>query len=368
MSTNYKKISKFTVHAFLKTTSPLSIPDGIASRYDPTTGQVVYGDKSVGIGCTTTQKTPVVCPGAERNPRVATIPANNVIGHLRRKAAEMVLDTILARKEQLDIQTLSCLLCGAFTGNPDSKDVTFAEYREARDHPYLGLFGGGPRMMPRHVRLYSLVPMMKETEYMFSGRKHPFIDEQHIFTGNPRDLLYRWISIRNDDLKKLEYPAQAHQTVRDFEEKLLERQKKILEAKKETDALRHSTHSFSAYEFVIPGVVFPMVFELDVTDEQLGLFFLALDAFAAHDHIGASARNGLGAFVLNDVLLCDENKSIIAKGLFNDSRLNRDNPVIAEYLKKWGMAAASFNAADLDRLLSAPEPEKTKKGKEKAEG
>lgn len=367
---------KITLHAFLKTLSPLHIASPGNMRLNTDTMEVVYGD-SGGVPCTGVQKLAVYAANGQIA-HVPVIAANNVMGRLRRHAASKVLDVLTAKGQRVSIQTYSALTCGAVTGKPDGRDVTFDEYRESRAHPYIGLFGGGPRMMRRYVRGFNAVPVMEATRCMFERVKHPNLDwEAHGISGDggkgdARKLLGRWIFNRNDDLRDLVNMAQAAASIESFETQIIERQSLILADRKSNDdgegkaSSRHSTKTFSAFEFVVPGVVFPVSFELDVSKAQLGLFLLALDSFAKIERLGGHARNGLGQFSLSDVVAQNDEGEVVASGLFHESRLQQDHEFVADCLAAWAAAAADINGADLDRLFAPPPAEKAEKKGKKA--
>lgn len=367
---------KYRLHAFLRTLSPLHIASPESMTLNTDTMRPVYSiGKGEGKGsyttCTGVQKLMVYDKEGKLH-SVPVIAANNVIGRLRRHAANKVLEVLESKGERVTIQTYSALTCGAVTGNPDGRDVTFTEYRETRAHPYIGLFGGGPRMMRRYVRAFNAVPYMDATQFMFERVKHPYLDEVVHKTRNEAHRLFQyWTFNRNDDLQQLVNVGRAMASIENFEEEIVKRQALILAGKAKDgaqaeDKSKHSTKTWSAFEFVVPGVVFPLSFELDVTDAQLALFLFSLDAFSKTERIGGHARNGLGQFTLDDVTLVDEDGDVIG-GLFNNSALVMEHEFVERLAQAWAAASADLNAADLNRLFSLPEPEaKAAKGRKKA--
>ncbi|MFN9471030.1 type IV CRISPR-associated protein Csf2 [Acidovorax sp.] len=360
--------SKYRIHAFLRTLSPMHITSPESARLDVAAMKVVYGD-SMGIPLNQVQKLNVAeIGGSSRS--VPVIAANNIMGRLRRHGATKILDALRAKGEKVAVTTYSALQCGAATGKPDGRDVQFTEYREARQHPYIGLFGGGPRMMRRYVRCFNAVPYMDCTAFMAGRTKHPYLDEAvHKAPSDSRRLTQYWIQNRNDDLRELVNIGQAQDTIKDFEKEINERQQAILADSKANSegadsTSRHSTRSFSSLEFVVPGVYFPLCFELDVTEAQMGLFLLALDSFAATERLGGHARNGLGLFSLSDVLITDDKGTVLAGKVFSDSRLDQAEAFVQPLLQAWAREASAISGADLDRLFAPPVDEA--KGKKSA--
>jgi CRISPR type IV-associated protein Csf2 len=366
--------TKYRVHAFLRTLSPMHIASPEAAWLNTDTMRMTHTKAPGTTPCTAVQKMPIPAMNADGGyvAHVPVIAANNIMGRLRRHGAAHVLDALVARGDKVSIRTYSAITCGAVTGNPDGRDVTFDEYRETREHPYIGLFGGGPRMMRRYVRTYNAVPVMKETEFMFARFPHPYLDEEaHYAKVESYRLFGHWTFRRNDDLRDLVDIGRAAASIENFGEEIIKRQAQILSDRvgKEADdggASRNSTKTWSAFEFVVPGVIFPLVFELDVTEAQLGLFLSSLDSFSDRERLGGHVRNGFGLFALDDVLLSmvDEGDHDEYTRIFDNSRLSTDSEIVANALSAWSDAAAAMRGADLDRLLAAPELDANgKKGK-----
>lgn len=361
---------KYRIFGFLRTLSPMHITSPESARLNLAEMKPFYGDSKEHPPLNLTQKLSVMDPGSGGTRQVPVIAANNIMGRLRRHAADQVIQVLKAKGQRISIGTYSALMCGAVTGNPDGADVTFSEYRKARAHPYVGLLGGGPRMMRRHVRFFNAVPYNDLTAPMFSRTKHPNFDETiHSSPNDTRKLTQCWIMNRNDDLRELVNISQAESVIEDFTSKVTARQQAIVAAsttKAEGDP-RLSTRSFSAFEFVVPGVYFPLCFELDVTDAQMGLFLASLDSFCATERIGGHARNGLGLFSLTDVVVTDDAGVLMGTNLFNNSRLVKENSFAAPYLQAWASAAQDIEADELEALFAPPaeaQPVKAKRTKE----
>jgi CRISPR type IV-associated protein Csf2 len=363
---------KYIIHAFLTTVTPLHIASPEKARVDTDTMEVIYTSK--GAPMTPIQKLAVYGPDNKMH-EVPVIAANNIMGHLRDHISSKVIDVLIAKGQKVAMATYSAMTCGAATGKPDGDDVTFDEYRAARRHPFVGLLGGGPRMMRRYVWAHNAVPFMDATRIMFERMRHPNLDEDaHCIKAiDRRKLVYRWLNNRNDDVQELKSLSQMQEGIESFEEKIIARQALILKDKKDKDKERsgdsdgetkpndrNTTRSFSVFEFVIPGVVFPIVFELDVTKAQLGLFLVGLDSFTKSDRLGGHVRNGLGQFSFSDVVIQNDDGDVVAQNVFHQSRLQQDHEFVAEHLLAWSQAAAEITGAELD-LLYAPKPEKAEK-------
>lgn len=341
----------------LRTLSPLHITAPSTARLDLGSMEITYSEKGKSIPLTSIQKINVMGDDGALS-SVPVIAANNIAGRLRRHAASIIIEVLEGKGQKVTLQTYSALMCGAATGKPDLADIMFEEYREVRGHPYIGLFGGGPRMMRRNLRGYNAIPYTPETRFMFDRIGHPMFDERtHATSQDLRRLRQIWVFTRNDDLRSLTNIAQAARSVEDFETSIRDRQASILidrhskESGVAEQSNRNSTKTIWAMEFVIPGVVFPLTFDLEVNEAQLGLFLLALDSFAKSERIGANVRNGMGQFALNEVLIADCNGAILSSGFFNNSRLLQDYHGIQDYLIAWTNARNKITGADLNRLF-----------------
>ncbi|WP_265283437.1 type IV CRISPR-associated protein Csf2 [Verminephrobacter aporrectodeae] len=363
-------MKNYRIHAFLQTLSPLHITSPESARMKIEDSTVVYGE-SVGIPLNQVQRINVQGLGGATR-AIPVIAANNLMGRMRRHGATKVLDALRRKGEKVAMSTYSALQCGAATGKPDGRDVLFTEYREASNHPYIGLFGGGPRMMRRNVRCFNAVPYMECSEIMFGRNKHPHLDDEIHKASDARKLTQCWILNRNDDLRELINLSQAQASITDFEKEITKRQEAILadskgKAESGESSTRHTTRSFSSFEFVIPGVYFPLCFELmNVDDAQVGLFLLAFDSFAATERLGGHARNGMGQFSITDVMITDDGGNALAKDLFSESRLNSGDPFVQRFLQAWSVASEKMSGAELDRLFAPPPADEAKGKKAKA--
>ena len=353
------------IHAFLTTSTPLHISSGVAGTYTPDTGKVEQKSHQKGgssAPCTLVQQMSIANKESEYGSvQVPVIMANNIMGRLRRHAAAAVLAVIKEKGERIKTGTYSALMCGAASGSPSNTDPTFDEYRTARAHAYLGLFGGGPKLFRRHVHCFNAVPYTSGSRPMFERCKHPFFDESvhGVNTNREWNLIRAIIQNRNDDLQEQVNVALASETIEDFLEQVNSRQVAILENKKKRKedsetTTRESTRSFTAFQFVIPGVVFPVCWEFkDVSDAQLGLFLQALDTFAHKEELGGFGRNGFGRFTLSDVVMTDIDDNLLdgGEGLFQENRLNRNHADVALALSAWEQESQTYTGANLDSLF-----------------
>lgn len=366
----------FRIHGFLRTTTPLHISSGVEGYFDPATGftSTSKGDAAMAIPCNLVQQMTFAAPGTEYGTAsVPVIMANNIMGRLRRRAAGHVFDVLKAKGEQILPTTYTALMCGAATGNPDSEDPKFDEFRASHDHAYLGLFGGGPKMYRRYVHCMNAVPATSISRIAFEKMKHPFFDDAiHAIPPKIERSLTRTVIVnRNDDLRELVDLSVASKVIGDFETKVRERQSSIVAGKDREagDTTRLSTRSFTGLQYVIPNVVFPLCFEMNVTPAQLGLFLLSLETFAKREELGGYGRNGFGRFIISDVVQTNLDDGLLSEGWFSNGELNRDHADVQVALHAWEAEASQFTGNNLNDLFgqsATPEepakaPSKSKK-------
>lgn len=389
------------INAILKTLSPLHVASPGDLRADTATGRIV-SDKTktplIGI-----QRMPIVNPrfspeitaapvstnfmddtmsmtgdiddeilsaadgaaaaGKAQDPviRVPVIASNNIAGHLRRHAASLVIDALRARGETVSLPVYSCLQSGAWTGRPGAEDMTYGEYLKASQHPYLGLFGGGPRMMRKGFRTRDALPALP---WLRESLQRDVVEGAGSVADIPHWNLTKIAFFRrNDDLSDLVGIQQAQGAVTNFEQVFEAYEQSILADKAETQKARTSTFTFSAIEFVIPGVSFDFGFDLrdGLTDAQVGLFLLSLDRFAERDTLGGAVRNGFGRVSL-DVVELD------GSPVFSNGRLNRSIPDVQTFVSAWEDAAAKMTVSELDYLFRPGEKSKSSKKADKDNG
>lgn len=381
---------KIRIHALIRLLSPLHIAHPNSMRMDDN-GNMIYSTKKKYFACTAVQRMSILRPQTihlqedeldfdldatvttedimekkrTSNPlmSVPVIAANNIAGRLRRHAAKLVLESLASRGEKIGLPAYSVLMCGASTGNPDSDDLTIEEYREASTHPYFGLFGGGPKMLKRRVRVHNALPLSPSIAATRGHLVHPEAEMYAIQDGVR--LTMAWGFRRVDDLRDIANIAHAENNIEGFREIFEERQRLILEQKKKLakkrkgeeeethsdneDNSKESTKTYNAIEFVIPGVVFDAIFELDVDSEaQLGLFLASLDSFAQNERMGGFVRNGFGEFILDRVLMVQDGGDPIV--IFNNGQLDVSVEDVADPILAWKEAAQHMTAKEINRI------------------
>ena len=350
-----------SIHAILTTLSPLHIasPESFRFEVDESTGYGRVKNGSIGgIACAGIQRrrfAPGAIEGVEFG--IPVVAANNIAGRMRRQAAKILLDVLRDKKQKITLQTYGAITCGAVTGKPDSRDMTFAEYQENSLHPYVGLFGGGPRMLRRRMQVFDALPVVGALRDGGFTIAHP---NKSGHSTNGSGITFGAAFRRGDDISALLDADRMEATVEDFEAQFQARQALIFEDQKKKDAeekgSRYSTKAWSAFEFIAPGVDFDFTIQLNgVTDAQIGLFLLALDGLAK-EPFGGQSRNGLGRIRLQDVVIAEnkEDGLVVSDPIFNANSLIKSNSVVDGYLAAWVEASKSVTAERLDAIMKPP--------------
>ena len=255
-------------------------------------------------------------------------PGNDLRGRLRRKAAHMVLASI--GKVSPDLYT--GLMAGAVGAKPES-DLTVEEALRAKANPYMGLFGGGTRMLRSRYQANDLVPVLHDTIAM--GRVPAAFgelnDEQFLPTGpngplTGRDIKSRRTSFRVNDIIRMTDATGMQNFIENAVDAVAAKQIEILGGNanrkadkaalkageiKANDVVKKSDVSnMFDYEYIVPGT--PMYCLLDIendaTDQHVCLLLLSLLALVREQGLGGWVRIGFGRFTANLTLTRNDQK------------------------------------------------------------
>lgn len=252
-------------------------------------------------------------------------PGNDLRGRLRRKAAALVLDHItVAGKVKLELY--AGLNCGAISASPDSAELTVEEALRARDNVYMGLFGGGARLLRSRFRTSDLVPVIADTvDLGMVPRSYTEVEgggRQFLPASNTNDglkALMGWQLIQStqvlrvDDALRVLRPDEIEQYI-DDKEAVARYQSAILgasatrkdektrakagEIKKTEVSKKVGVGNIAVFQSIAAGT--PMYFQLDfaddVSDAHVGLMLLAIRELVREQALGGWTRAGLGQF------------------------------------------------------------------------
>jgi CRISPR type IV-associated protein Csf2 len=371
-------MSAYFIEGILKLTSPLHVA-GPGERYVMLDNLYIHLRKPTGetpfTGITPTTAYPVAFTqedllgesnehkaskadeekNTRRSTEVPVFPANDMRGRLRRLAAEVIFESLVTRNEKISLEVYHGMTCGAVTDQP-VKGLTFAAFGKSGVHPFLGLFGGGPRLVRSAVQFSPLwaitnttlkagiVPMRYEADRV--------IDERHLLMP----LFFR----RVDDA--LEFSTgSASLVVKGYSDAIVDwmlkegSQKKDGEDETSRSALRIRT--FSAVQYVVPGTRFFFEARIDTSRTgiaSLGLLIHAIAALANKQSIGGWARNGFGRFETDLSLVLPDGSRLPVLSTQDGKYSPNATGLIEDALDAWAETESKLNVAELEDLYSLP--------------
>lgn len=372
MSSNEQNpvVSNYRFLAVLTTLSPLHITEPAGDRIT-LDGKVMQGENGFPFARTTKMwlgGNPVVSDASEGSSEtmksVPCIPSNTIGGLLRRRAARQIFDHLVGRGEQLSINAYNVLECGAASGNPDRTNPTVDEVVRGYRHPYFGVFGGGPRLLRRKLRV--------DTALAITDASVPYLHTHFgnaLTTGRVTGVVWQR---RNDDLLHVVDPVTQEMTIADYLEGVNAYQDdKMANKAKAADDVKapRGLDTFNALEHVAPGVHFALRLDLTESSEaQAGLLLSSVLALVGLNRIGGQGRRGFGRFLLQSfVVERDGEQKLLA------SRLSETDLSVSSYgqdlMNKWEQERSSMTAGEFEAYAKsmdvAAEKPKGKAGSKK---
>lgn len=251
-------------------------------------------------------------------------PGNDLRGRLRRKAAKVVLDHICA-SGQVSPQLYAGLCAGASSGQPDTSALSVEEALRGGRNVYMGLFGGGARLLRSRYSCQDLVPILRETvDIGMVPERFVETDGQNFLpmrkTADGDRPLEGWALvqsrqvIRVDDVMRVIRPEELHQYVADVVNSVgaIQSQTITQRASRKGEKAKAQTGEIKAgdiqkktdignmpsFQAIAAGT--PMYFRLDffdeATDAQIGLMLMALQGLVVEQRLGGWCRAGMGQF------------------------------------------------------------------------
>lgn len=238
------------------------------------------------------------------------VPGNTMRNLLRRTMLREVIEPALQEKQaQLTIGAYTTAYAGSSSGNPDGVPSTFDEIVLMRAHPFLGLFGGGPRMLEGRLMVDSLYPIHQNSERIIGT---DYINDS--IKGSITEIVW---TRRNDPILQMSSAEDAAiieggvKSANDWITDLLDSSKarKGKASKKEEasaegdDDNARGLRAFNAHEVVIGGVKWLWRLNVDrPTDAQVGMILLALNKLPNQRIAGGHSKD-YGRFVIEGVTL-----------------------------------------------------------------
>lgn len=237
------------------------------------------------------------------------VPGNTMRSLLRRTMLREVVEPALrANAAQLSIGAYATAYAGNASGNPDGLPSTFDEVAVMRSHPFIGLFGGGPRMLEGRLRVDSLYPIHQHAERIIGSDYSNEMMRGSITQVTWARRVDPILNLGNeDDVAVIQDGAKAVNTwinvlLASNKSSKTKVKKGAEDAAPEEESAR-GLRAFNAHEVVIPGVKWLWRFNIDrPTDAQVGLVLLALNKLNNQSIAGGHSKD-YGRFVIEGVTL-----------------------------------------------------------------
>ena len=359
---------KLTVDGLFRLVSPLHISDVASNyRYFPQHDEIRRAVRG-GFPAVGHRNMTFYLPAArsDRNPSgmltVPVLPANGLRGRLRRAAAQEIEEILCTKTERLKVATYHGMHCGAVTGNPDSSPIALSKIRVLRDHVFLGLFGGGARMMPGRLQVATGYPVVEGlVDAGFVPDRWP---EEQVPTADAWRLTQAIPLVRGDDTHT---DPNAPQVIADFDavsaqqlqDELARRAQRAGEDSENRgeDNVQRGLRALSAVQAVTPGTPLYVCFTVQGTAAQCGLLLYAILRLLQHKPraLGGKTASGYGRFHHELSVKLDDNDREPSpfRGQAEDTLLDPTGSCTADLIQAVEDALSRIEVAELDRLIQA---------------
>jgi CRISPR type IV-associated protein Csf2 len=242
---------------------------------------------------------------------VPCVPGNGLRGALRRKAAARLMSHLCEGDQSIPADLYLGLTCGASSGSPDSTPLSVEELLRARQNIYMGVFGGGARLLQSTYRVSDINPVLKDTleagvvptfcaDYVQpKARREPGADAQFV---RPWELLDLFNPIRKDDVVKVARVAELRAAV--GASAVAEYQATVarLNAERKAESTgKETVANLMQIEALCAGT--PMHFRIDLrfappelTEKYIGMLLLCLSDLFNENALGGWCRAGMGQY------------------------------------------------------------------------
>lgn len=384
---------KIIIHGTATAVSPLHIAAPGDARAD-INGHIVFGSR--GFPCTRVQHMPVLLSdnGETRMEPLPIIPSNSWRGRLRRDAAAVIQETLVARGERVSLAAYNTLRCGAPHGYPSSPHPTLEDVRAARAHLFFGLFGGAPKLYRSHVITDTSFPLMAHAidagvvSAAYQDRAIGQIPRADGSSFTPRITSAVFFK-RTDDSLMFTDPT-AEKVIADYAESV--EGWRELTGVTETDdtesvdvdpedeaavaaaaaaaaeklagpkkPMFRGVRGFVALELVHPGTPFAFRVEAEGSPAQIGLTLEAVRRLQ-NRQIGGWVRNGFGRMTFDLIADIDDETVVPYRQLEgSEVELNRDIEQIATLDEAMHDALDELTVAEIEAIAKGDEKTEEKR-------
>ncbi|MFK4136681.1 type IV CRISPR-associated protein Csf2 [Pseudomonas luteola] len=251
--------------------------------------------------------------GILRTQHVPCIPSNTMRNALRRSMLNFTVFEQMRGHATLEIGAYAAACTGNASGNPEGVAASFDETMSIRNNVFLGLFGGGPRMIEGKLSVGTLFPIIKDTARIIGNGF-----EERMVGGHILDTV--WVR-RVDPIERISTDApeklisNGHSAIAEWSIKNMDIKSKASEKRSKTAKGEPSEepagnnarglNAFNAHEVVIAGIDWLLNVNLQSpTQAQTGLVLKGLaDIQGTKMQIGGGHAKDYGRFQIQDVTI-----------------------------------------------------------------
>ena len=362
--------------------------DGVIRLISPlNSAQPAFGKKGKKENGTETVKQPVFFNG--RTIMVPYFPANDFRGRLRRKAALYIFEALHHKGHTIPLELYSGLTCGASSASPES-DVTVREVLDGRNNVYLGIFGGGTRLLRSAISVHDIVPVTQETLSVGMVPAHAVPETLANLTDDPgekdkeegenagkfRTMWHRRIfrindatmMVRPDEVMK--YVTDPEKSVTDAILKDLKNSQERSESKDAGEEVEKKTglRNMVDVESIRTGthLYFRISLAPYMTEAQIGLLLMSLRDLFREQALGGFSRMGFGRYTVEAANLAYNSETYpIFEGREGESlAINDTDAFLAECLDAASQEIGGLTLESLAEFFTPKKPPKKEKTEE----
>lgn len=314
---------------------------------------------------------------------VPYFPANGLRGRFRRAIASRIINA-LGKPVTTDI--FLGLTSGSAPTGVDTISSSIEELMRAANHPYMGVFGGGSRMLMGRYDVSDINPILHSTvnHKVVAAPVHlvePYLDSQilpsddDIKTLQAYQLTERRTLFKIDDIsrgrklidmtKQLEGGEEAIAThLQAIANEQATRKQQKGEGSIDVDKKRQINNMLGV-EGISPGV--DMHFRVDLSpelsEEQIGVILLAIKDLADENYLGGWGRIGFGRFEIKTIeanIPAHDIHEIATDSLYKDEKLEITNERLSDLMES---AQDALSVVDLEEIADYFTPKKPKPSK-----
>ena len=264
------------------------------------------------------------------------MPANSLRHELREAMLEPIFDE-LRGKHSLTIGAYAAAKSGNASGSPDGVAASFDERMAISQHPFLGVFAGGPRMIEGKLKVDAAYPILADTLGLLGDGYEGLAASGKITNVEFKRRVDPIVSIAPEDAPLI---TDAESAITAWSNDAAGP-----EAGDEEDGGSRGLRAFNAHEVVIPGVHWLWRISLrNPTEAQRGLLLLAIEALNGR-HFGGSSSLAYGQIQIKSVSV-DGNEVWDGGGLIDDD-------IVTTACGAWAEAIDTISPTDFEAFASS---------------